>query len=114
MKPKSKYTKEQIQILLMSNDKAVYRAIVAIYRRQTPNEQSIGVTVEHNGEGFTAIDSMLFSSFAQQILAGRTLSYKQLQLARAGMKKYWAQLIKVAEANDVIRAAQQPKQLELA
>jgi len=94
------HSKESIQALLLSNDKALARGIVAIYKRQTQAEQAVGATKEDNGVGFTGVDASILSSFATQVLKGWTLSIKQKVIARKKMPKYWKQLAEVAMEND--------------
>jgi len=94
------WTKEGIQQLLDSNPKAVQRAIVAIYKRQTADEQASKTTRVHNSVGFSAIDAQLLTSFAEQIGRGRTLSEKQLTLGRAKIKRYWRQLMEIANGKN--------------
>ena len=91
--------KRKIQALIDSNDKAVPRAILAVYQYQTMCEQSSGHTVEANGVGFSGVDGELLSSFAQQLQRGRTLSEKQMTYARKKIRKYWNQLRFIAERN---------------
>lgn len=110
-KTKSRYTQQGIQTLLKSNDKALCRAIVAIYKRQTQAEQAHGNTLEHNGKGFTAIDAYVMSYCARLLLQGSTLSYSQMRGARSTMQKYWKQLIEVAEENDRIKQARAERAL---
>ena len=109
------YTKEQIAEKLATNNTWLFRAILAIYNKQTDAEQAVGVTREDNGVGFNGVDSVILSSFAKQIktwevATGRRfptpLSPKQITIARAKMKKYAGQLAKIANAG--IAAAVQP------
>ena len=104
-KPTPKYTKEGIQKILAENPRALARAIIAIYRRQTASEQASGVTKEDNGVGFTGVDAYLMSSFAVQLQQGWSLSQKQAAIALKRMPKYWRQLIEVAKDKDARREA---------
>lgn len=72
------------------------RALIALYNKQTREEQSIEMTVERNGAGFNALDAEILSSFAKQALAGRRLSQKQLAIAYKKLPKYSVQLYKIA------------------
>jgi hypothetical protein len=99
------HTKESIIQLLNTSDKAVERAIIAIYNRQTFAEQSSEKTVEHNGEGFSGFDAEILSSFAKQILKGRSLSYKQIAIGRKKMVHYTRQLLEIAAAKEQVREA---------
>jgi len=93
------WTKSKIVNLLANNDRAVERAVVVIFNNQEEDEQIMESTHKANGVGFTAFDADILSSFAKQINKGRTLSAKQLEIARkpdkhGNMKiaKYWKQL----------------------
>ena len=93
------WTKSKIVNLLANNDRAVERAVIVIFNNQEEDEQIMDSTHKANGIGFTAFDADILSSFAKQINKGRTLSAKQLQIARkpdkfGNMKiaKYWKQL----------------------
>lgn len=90
------WTKDAIQTMLDTNDKAVYRALVAIYSRQTEHEKCLGQTKEHNGIGFSAFDAEFLSSLAEQVKSRGSLSPRQLELARKKVKSYWRQLLEIA------------------
>lgn len=93
------FTKDGIKDLLARNDKAVARALVVLLDRQTSDEVSDGATKHDNGVGFSAFDAQILTSFALQVKAGRTLSPKQLTIARARVIKYSGQLLEAAQAN---------------
>ncbi len=97
----------QVDILDLLNrtdatgDKAVCRAVLAIYARQTDVEQSHGNTIVNNGVGFNGADSGILSSFARQIKQrvnrpGCPLSAKQMFIARTRIQKYARQLAEIA------------------
>lgn len=85
-----------IHKLLDQYDKGVERAVVQIYRLQTADERAAGTTSHHNKVGFTAYDAGFLTSIAQQLLAGRQLSAKQMAITRNKMKRYWRQLADIA------------------
>lgn len=89
-------TKEFIKTMLLSDSNWLYRGIVAIFKKQTSEEQHSEATIEDNGIGFNGVDAYMLSSFAKQIIAGRTLSPKQLGIAKKKMPKYAGQLLKIA------------------
>lgn len=103
-----KEREEKIKSLLLLNDKAVLRSVVAIYRRQTETEKMTFHTREENNIGFNAFDSGILSSFATQILEYGRLSPKQMAIARKKMVRYRRQLAEIAE----IHEAQQGKKCE--
>ena len=93
------WTKSKIVELLENNDKAVERALIVIFNNQELDEQSSDSTHKANGIGFTAFDAEILSSFAKHILKGRSLSVKQMAIARKPDKfgnikiaRYWKQL----------------------
>lgn len=90
------WDKESIQELLKSNDKAVARAVLAVYRFQTEAEKSTQTTRDSNGIGFSAFDAEILSDFAEKLKRGLTLSPRQLELARKKMLKYHRQLVLIA------------------
>jgi hypothetical protein len=90
------YTKEAIRTLLETNDRAVARGVVAIYRYQTEAEQATQTTRDANGVGFNGVDAEILSSFALWINGGRPLTPKMLALARKKMMKYAGQLARIA------------------
>lgn len=83
--------------ILDTNDRAVSRALVVIYERQTADEQASAQTSHRNGMGFNGTDAAFGTSLAQKVLRGWTLSEKQLAAGRRMVKKYWKQLAEAAE-----------------
>lgn len=91
---------EKIRELLKTNDKAVMRGIVAIYKRQTLDEQMAEHTTQHNGVGFGAFDAQFMSSLAKQIMSGRTLTQTQMAVGRNKIVRYAKQLASIAEETE--------------
>ena len=91
-----KWSKEEIREKLETSDNWLAHAIVAIYKKQTQDEQVSKATNRHNNVGFTGCDAYILSSFAEQINAGKTLSFKQINCARPKMLKYARQLANIA------------------
>lgn len=90
------WTREEIDTMLKTSNKALLRGILAIYDYQTTDEKAIQETKDHNGVGFSGVDGNFMSSLAEQILGGRNLSEKQLAIARNKMLKYSGQLVRIA------------------
>lgn len=105
--PTQKAAKEALQALLDSNDRAVYRAILLIYDRQTEGEKETMCTIADNGIGFSGCDAELLSSFATQIKARGWLTSNQLPFARRKIRKYWRQLWQLAEQKAAAAAPEQ-------
>lgn len=94
------WTKEKVHALLDGNSKAVERALVAIYKRQTSAEQASLSTTQANGIGFSAFDAEFCSNLAQKVERGWRLSPKQIAVARNKMKRYHRQLCEVANERE--------------
>lgn len=100
------WTKDSIKTLLDTNAKAVTRGILAIYERQTADEQRADRTSHSNGIGYSAFDAEFMSSLARQIGQGRTLSVKQMAIGRNKIKRYAGQLAEIANAASEVRELQ--------
>ncbi len=96
------WTKEKIVHLIDTNDKAVVRALITIYQRQTADEQSAESTSHSNGVGFGALDAQFLTSIAKKALK-YPLTERQIAAVRKSIKKYWRQLLEVA-ANSPVKA----------
>jgi hypothetical protein len=92
------WTPETIKSLLDSNPKAVERAVVAIYRRQTDDERQQETTRHHNNVGYSAFHAPLGSYYAKWVLAGRHLTGRHLERARCMMQRYAGQLYQIIQA----------------
>lgn len=99
------YTKSEIATLLMTNDKAVGRALVALNERQTYFEQAAQATLYSNGVGFSGADARIGMSMASFFLKFGYLSAKQIAFWRKPNKrgtprivKYAGQLLEVANS----------------
>lgn len=112
----AKNTPDYIKWLLTMNDRAVERAIVAIYNRQTADEQTVGDTKHSNGVGFNGADARLGTYYAKWILSGRNLTGNHLVKARLMSHKYVRQLVEIAtekmEAEAFNRAEREAIQAE--
>lgn len=93
------HTKETITQLLATNDRAVARAIMALNRRQTADEQAEEHTKYTNGRGFRSCDARMGTSMARFYERTGYLSPKQIQ--------YWRKL----QRNGVMRIAVYANQL---
>lgn len=66
-------------------------ALLAVYARQTANEQQAEQTEEDNGVGFTGTDAEFLTSLAKQVEKYGRLSTKQIALMQKRMAKYASQ-----------------------
>lgn len=95
-----KERQERIKALLQTSDRAVERAVVAIYKLQTQAEQAQDATTDHNGVGYSAFDAEIMSSYAKRLLSGLPLTFKQMAVARPKITRYARQLADIAEQRE--------------
>jgi hypothetical protein len=100
------WNKEKIHQLLSTNDKAVARAVSAIYALQTADEKATSDTRHHNNVGFNSSDAKRGSYYADYV--GRTgrLTGRHLEIARKMMMKYWRQLSEIANDRESYQAVE--------
>ena len=89
--------KEYLQNLVRTNKKALYRAIVVIAEYQTPEEKAWGMTIDHNGVGFGAVDAEMMTALALRLKNGGELTERELAICRNKMPKYWRQLMIISK-----------------
>lgn len=81
-----------IRQMLGTNEHWAIKGLLRIFENQTADEQNNEQTRYDNGIGFTGADAEILSSFAKQVLKGRTLSVKQKKILHKKMPKYAKQL----------------------
>lgn len=96
------WDKSSIQRLLAENDKAVARAVVAIYSAQTDEEKNSQATLKENGVGFNQADARRGAYYAGYIKTAGKLTGRHLGIARTMMMKYWRQLAEIANAKQPV------------
>lgn len=98
--------KANIQSLIDRDDKAVARAVVRIYQRQTQDEQRVSETKHHNTIGFNASDAKYLSMVARYVLANGAITEEyHLAKSRKLIRRYWRQLIEIADETNAKRAS---------
>jgi hypothetical protein len=98
------WNKDSIQNLLSSNDKAVARAVLAIYSLQTEDEKSTEATRHTNSVGFNHSDARRGSYYAEYVNKTGRLTGRHLEIARSMMMKYHRQLSDIANEGSGARA----------
>lgn len=98
---------EYIALILREDEvgtRAVGRALVHLFNRQTEDEQAVNDTRHHNQRGFTGADARRGSITAKYFLKHRTLLDWQLEYWRAPNRrgvprlgKYYAQIAEEAK-----------------
>jgi hypothetical protein len=82
----------------VQNKHIVTRMLLAMYARQTADEQAVGATMNRNGIGFSGRDSEFLSDVAQRA-AKWGLSDKQSAAVAKCLKHYSRQLVEIAAQN---------------
>lgn len=97
------FTRSDINALLNKEPKAVERGIVALYERQTQDEQAQSCTKHKNFRGFSAANASYGTYCAEWVKKGKPLTGKHLVRCRAICKYHGRQLAE--EANKKLAAA---------
>lgn len=87
------WDRASIEKLLRENNRAVERAMVVLYQRQTADEQAQGNTKHTNGRGFSACHASKGSYYARWCQSGRRLTGHHLDSAREIALHYIQQLL---------------------
>jgi hypothetical protein len=99
--PTQPLTQASIRQLLLTNDKAVVRACMALYQRQLSDEQACGQTRHKNGIGFSNADASPLSHIAKMAehfdVSSAWLTAAKLADARKRVLKYTGQLLQIAQ-----------------
>jgi len=90
------WTRDQINHLLESNDRAVERGIIRLYNLQTSDEQVAQHTKHLNNMGFQSNVSKLGTYYARWILRGNHLTGVHLSRARKIAIRHSRQLVEIA------------------
>lgn len=91
-----KEEKEFVKEKLATDQRWALKALLEIFNFQTLDEQKSKDTIDHNGVGFTGTDGRILSSLAQQFKKKRRLSEKQMDIVYQKMPKYWGQIVKIS------------------
>ena len=79
---------------LAVDDRWAVRALLAIFKNQTTDEQAAATVVQDNQMGFRCMDAVILTSFVQQLNQRRSLSSKQMAVVHKLMPKYARQLMR--------------------
>lgn len=100
MREAEKWDRASIRAMLGRSNKAVEKAVVAIYKRQLNDEQRIHETIHRNNVGFNHADARKGSYYAAWVLEGKQLTGEHLVKARAMILKYGRQLADIANGKN--------------
>lgn len=98
------WNKEEIRNLLIESDKAVERGILAIFDKQTNDEQRVGDTRHVNNVGFSGAHANPGSYYAKWILSGKKLNGPFLGKSRKLILHYTRQLAEIATEKEARKA----------
>lgn len=124
---KNEITKKEIEQFvrnkLATDDLWAKKALLLIYSRQTPDEQSSGHTIINNSVGFTGCDSEYLSSLAKYLqehivtinnqnpgisdieaIKRAWLSKKTIDVLKKIMSKYWKQVVDASDEVKLLKA----------
>jgi hypothetical protein len=73
------------------------KGVIRVFENQPADEQNVNNTIEHNDIGFTDADADILSSFAKQLINGRTMSVKQSAILFKKMPEYAGQLHRMSK-----------------
>ena len=94
---KKAYTKEEIREKLATDIRWLIRGLIAIFDRQTADEQQSDQTNHNNSVGFNGTDAPFMSIMARRAKEGKPFSEKQIACIRKAMLKYAGQLHKISQ-----------------
>lgn len=113
--------KDDITLLLKTNDKAIARALVVLNERQTRDEQVQQDTRHRNGQGFTPADARMGTSMAEFYSRNHYLTAKQIAYWRKPNSKgvprickYAGQLLEIAKEKAALMSQQLDKSTQAA
>lgn len=90
------YSNEFIKNKIATDNRWLFRGVIAIWNFQTLDEKRDGETKHINGVGFNSPDAPFLNSIAKLINTKCTLSEKQVYKTRQKMMKYSKQLTRIA------------------
>jgi len=93
-------THNYIEQKLATDQRWLERAILAIFQRQTSDEQRAEESKYHNLRGFNSPDAKRMTYYACWLKSGRHLSGHHVEIARRRMKKYCKQLAAIANGEN--------------
>lgn len=95
-----KWNRENIKELLLTNNRAVAKAILTLYNLQEEDEKLGGVTLHHNNVGFGAVDARYLGNVAKKIMNDNPLTEKEFYIAKLKIIKYSGQLADIANEKE--------------
>lgn len=92
-------TKEKLIHKIKTHRGWAATALIAVWKRQTAEEQRIKSVIFSNGKGFNSCDVFILSKISEYCLSTHRLTDRQWAIVRRRLPKYWKQLLEIAEQN---------------
>lgn len=89
--------KSYLKHKLSTNEVWAKRALLCLYRRQTPDEREAASTKYDNNVGFNGVDAEFLTSLSKQIEEKGFLTGKQLSALFKAIPKYWEQIFSLSD-----------------
>lgn len=102
------HTEASIVELIERSDRAVYKGILAIQRRQTDDEKAGHLTKHTNGVGWSKWDAGWMADMIGKYNQWGSLTAKQMAVTRNKLKRYRRQLLEIALENEAAKGLVQP------
>lgn len=102
-----------VKHMLSTNESWATRALIKVYANQTADEQASQVTSHNNSVGFSGVDAMILSSFAQQYQRWNRLSPKQMTILFKKMPRYWRQVMSLISEDKMPKLQQDAESYRL-
>lgn len=90
------WQKEEIRNIILNSNPAVERGLLAIFQRQTTDEQHIQIARHRNNIGFSGAHASRGSYYAKWIQSGKHLSGEHVLKGRKLILHYVRQLVEIA------------------
>lgn len=102
---KKLWTANEIREKLLTDQRWLERGVLAIFERQTSDEQHCGDTIHRNDIGFDGSSAKYLSYVARWIKSGKHLNGKHLDKTRRKMVHFAGQLAKIANGDTATPAS---------
>ena len=90
------WSEQVVKNNLILNDTWVIRALIRLYKRQTPDERTTKETFQSNKLGFNKYDSVYLTTMAEKALANKPIINSEMREIRRRVIKYVKQLTQIA------------------
>ena len=93
------WNKDKMLARLSTDDAFMLRGLIALYQRQTADEQNSASTMHSNRQGFSAYTARQGTAIAKKAIANRYIGWTEMEIARNICRKHAGQLVTIANEN---------------